>query len=306
MNKNISKQNKWLFGTAIVLLMFVLLMVYFSFSEKQQRVDDAIFQVEDWKEIQNINLKSIQAEVSLAYTDGAWRVNNRYKADRNLIDIIFATLIQAKPKREITGSQKDTLLKQINKNGIRITLGNNIEKELTFFAGGNTQKTNAYFVDKENKVYLMHIPGYRVYVSGIFELTEGEWIDKLIFDINWVNFKKLVYTHRGESFNVVRNKNLFQIEGLATDTAKLHQFLDRVSLLQVNQYELTIKPNQVKTIGELVLSDLADRTYSFKISDSVRANQRLVLVKESLAAWVSESNLQVLLKSRNFYQKTNQ
>jgi hypothetical protein len=152
----------------------------------------------------------------------------------------------------------------------------------------------------------MHIPGYRVYVSGIFELTEGEWIDKLIFDINWVNFKKLVYTHRGESFNVVRNKNLFQIEGLATDTAKLHQFLDRVSLLQVNQYELTIKPNQVKTIGELVLSDLADRTYSFKISDSVRANQRLVLVKDSLAAWVSESNLQVLLKSRNFYQKTNQ
>jgi hypothetical protein len=77
-------------------------------------------------------------------------------------------------------------------------------------------------------------------------------------------------------------------------------------LLQVNQYELTIKPNQVKTIGELVLSDLADRTYSFKISDSVRANQRLVLVKDSLAAWVSESNLQVLLKSRNFYQKTNQ
>jgi hypothetical protein len=103
----------------------------------------------------------------------------------------------------------------------------------------------------------------------------------------------------------VRNKNLFQVEGLVTDTAKLHQFLDRVSLLQVNQYELSIKPYQVKTISELALSDLADRNYSFKISDSVRANERLVLVKDSLAAWVNEPNLQLLLKSRNFYQKTN-
>ncbi|MCU0383619.1 MAG: DUF4340 domain-containing protein, partial [Cyclobacteriaceae bacterium] len=238
-------------------------------------------------------------------SDGAWRVNKKYKADRNLIDIIFATLIQAKPKREITGSQKDSLLNQINKNGVLITLSNSAEKELSFFAGGNTQKTNAYFIDEDNNVYLMHIPGYRVYVSGIFELTEPEWIDKLVFDINWVNFKKLVYTHQGESFTVIRDKNLFQVEGLATDTAKLHQFLDRVSLLQINQYELTIKPYQVKTIGELALSDLADRTYFLKISDSVRANERLVFVKDSLAAWVSEPNLNLLLKSRNFYRKTN-
>ncbi len=37
----------------------------------------------------------------------------------------------------------------------------------------------------------MNIPGYRVYVSGIFELDESGWREKRVFAFNWQNFQKL-------------------------------------------------------------------------------------------------------------------
>jgi len=301
-----TKQNRLLFGSVIVLLSLILVITYFSFSNRIQSIDTQLFQVEDWKSIQEIVMQNEKQQVKLSFREGAWRVNDQYKADRNLIDVIFATLIQSKAKREITGSQKDSLLNHVKKTGVKIDLKSASGSELSFIAGGNLQKSNAYFVSKDDKVYQVHIPGYRVYVSGIFELAEGEWLDKLIFDVNWINFKKLTYTYENENFNVVRQNNLFQIEGQQTDTAKLHQFLDRLSLLQVNQFQLDADKNKLNIIGDINLVDIADRPYHLWISDSVNRRERLIMVKDSLPAWVDESEIQTLLKSREFYQKSRQ
>jgi len=305
MGNSISAQNKLLLGSAITLLSLVTLLFYFSFAAKTQSIDTTLFQVEDWKSIQEIEMKYADKEVSLAFTSGAWRVNNKFKADRNLIDVLFATLIQAKAKREVTGTQKDSLLNRIKKSGVEIKLNSASGNELRFIAGGNVQKSNTYFVSSDNRIFHMHIPGYRVYVSGIFELAEGEWVDKLIFDLNWINFKKLTYSYKAHSFEVIREENLFQIQGIPTDTSKLHQFLDGVSLLQVSEYEPSIQTEKMKITGKIEVQDVAYRTYSLGVTDSVRNKERLILVKDSLPAWVNDAELQTLLKSREFYQKSD-
>src|SRR5690349_16441857 len=98
---------------------------------------------------------------------------------RNLISVLFCTIQQTWPKRKVTSQIEESIKTQVKNNGVKVSLfaGQSLEK--TFYAGGNANKTQAYFIDTEtDEIYIMEIPGYRVYVSGILELDESGWRDK--------------------------------------------------------------------------------------------------------------------------------
>ena len=159
-----------------------------------------------------------------------------------MVQVLFATIQQAEPKRPLPLGIQDSVSQELRQNGVKVSLISSGTPELTFYAGGNGQKTQAYFsVDKgDAKPYLVTIPGYRVYVSGIFEVEEKDWRDKLVFGFNWRNFESLQASFPNspsDNFQVVFQDNYFAVQGLnAVDTAKLNDFLDDVSLLTVEEF----------------------------------------------------------------------
>ena len=119
---------------------------------------------------------------------------------------------------------------------------------------------------------LVTLPGYRVDVSAIFRQTTNDWRDKRIFNFNWQNFKSLRATFPSPEDNfVIQSVNgAFSVEGMPTDTARMNEYLDAVSLLQADRI---LSPDrardsvmqQTPARVNIVVEDLAGRQYPLEI-----------------------------------------
>jgi hypothetical protein len=236
-------------------------------------VDKSTFRDFDSETVDKIRIESADDTVELTFENSRWKVNKEYPADRNLVTLLFATIKQAEPKRELNAN--DTTVNPIEKSGSKVTLYASGQPVRNFIAAGNSSKTQSLFKDsKTGKVYVMSIPGYRVYVSGIFELKTGGWRDKFVFgSFNWRNFQSLEARFPekpSENFKVqAEGTGIFGITGIKTDTSRLNTFLDDVSLLAVDDYlessQLRDSLTQVKPFLQLIITDIASKQQTLSV-----------------------------------------
>ncbi|HEX5168596.1 MAG TPA: DUF4340 domain-containing protein [Cyclobacteriaceae bacterium] len=294
---------------SFVVLAIACVVTYFSIhADSSLNVDTGLFKVDDFKTIDRIVMKTQQRNVELNFADNRWSVNGRYPADRNLVDVLFATLQQAVPKRPVAARLRDSISNELEKSGTHVSLysGNELKKE--FLAGGNAQRTQAYFREVNGKTpYIVTIPGYRVYTSGILELDENGWRDKHIFVIDWQKFKKLTATFPRDSkknFTVVMKNRVPEIEGLAeADTSRLYTFMDDVSLLTADEFASnadSLKNSQ--PIMQISIEDIASRNYSVEFFSKLpQSNQFPGLVQGTDPALFDGRKVERVLKSREYF-----
>jgi hypothetical protein len=300
------KTNKILLSTLLLLTAATALLLFFQGRNGEALVDKNLFRVEDLKAIDRVELVSTIDTVQLSFNGTRWLVNNNDAADRDMVDVLFATLLQAEPKRPVADNLKDSLIKVLKSSGIKIKLFEKDELMKTFTAGGNATKTQTYFMNEDGNVYVVTIPGYRVYVSGIFEQTESAWRDKYVFAFNWSNFKRLSIqfsANAKNNFEVELTDGYFGIKNLPTDTTKLNNFLDAVSLLTVNEYTNLDTLTEMKPVAAIEVSDIADRKYMLSVFNFSIAGRTACWVKNGQAVWIDNQKLATLLKNRDFFTK---
>ena len=280
--------------------------------ENRLEVPQDIFQIAELNKIDRVELESDSAAVVLGFTEGKWRVNDRYDADGNMIRVLFATLQQARPKRAVARAWQDSIFTTLSTSGVKVSLFEGEQLRKHFFAGGNATRSQAFFADPETKeVYVMTIPGYRVYVSGILELNESGWRDKLVFGFNWQNFKSLeaLFPARpSENFRVAMTRDFFGIESMPeADTSRLNNFLDDVSLLTVDEYltlpGLSDSLDQAEPQLEIRVTDVGNRTYRLRMFRSGPGRDVFGLIQESQVAVFAPRKFQALLKPKSFFNK---
>lgn len=228
---------------ALSLLGLTLLAVFLYWNgarEGMDAVDKNLFKVGDLSKIDQVILQSGNKKVELSYTGSKWKVNETYDADEQMITVLFATLDQAEPKRPVASGLSDSISAVLKTKGVHVKLLEQGQLINELEVGGNSQKTQAFFQHTGGEPYVMVIPGYRVYVAGIFELEEQGWKEKRIFNFNWRNFKKLSASFTRDprqNFDIEDQGDGFALVGATrTDTTKLNDYLDAVSLLMAKQY----------------------------------------------------------------------
>jgi hypothetical protein len=267
------KKNKQRLILLIVLTLLTGGVYWFTMREEKSVVDKDHFKNFDLKATDEITLRSKMDTVELAVENGKWLVNKQYVANREMIDVLFATIMAAEPRRPVSAAMNDSVYQSLEDLGVRVTLSAAGKPQAEMLVGGNSGKSQAYFaLPAERRVYIMAIPGYRVYVSGIFESPEAGWRTTRVFDFNWENFQELTaaFPKKEGDFTVVMKDFQITIPGVSpVDTAKLNSFLDAVSLLTVDQYLdkdasldslLLLKP-----IETLTVNDIAGRSHSLSI-----------------------------------------
>jgi hypothetical protein len=269
------RKNKFLVISLAVLSAITALLFLFKQTDKYTLADPEVFKVNQLDKVDHIVLESNEQKVDLHYADGRWKVNERYDADKKLITVLFATVEQVLPKREIAPSKKDSIASELQRRGVKVSLYEGDQLRKSFLAGGNTPKSETYFQAEDGKIYLMNIPGYRVYVAGIFEAGEGIWRDKRVFNFNWRNFKDLTARFPAEpasNFHVTFKEKFFGIDGInAIDTAKVNDYLESISLLQASEYlsaKAAARFDSLLRSGpsfEVEVKDIADRAYVLKV-----------------------------------------
>jgi hypothetical protein len=299
---------------ALGYLIATTVLVWFFFNRKEEEVvDKNIFRVEDLKQIDKIILTKNEQDIELKFDGARWKVNNQL-ADRSMIDVLFATLQQAEPKRAVSESLQDSINTLLQEEGVKIRLYNADGLQKEFLAGGNTNKTQAYFKNPgEDESYVVVIPGYRVYTSGIFELEESGWKDKYVFNFNWKNFQALKSSTPGfpkNDFEIGMGKTYFEVRGLAAvDTTKLNDYLDAISFLTVDQF---ITKEEVENYDSLIkgkpfldlqVSDVSGKIYSLSLYEPGYKTYVLGIIQGSQPAFFDKRKIAAILKKRGWFIK---
>lgn len=293
----------------IVLILVIAGLAWFTRSESTYEIDKALYRPEDLKSVNRIVLESAKGKAKLEYQNSRWRVNDSVAADRGLVEVIFATIQQAEPKRPVSESQQDSIASLLKSSGVKVSLYVGETEVNTFYAGGNEEKTTAWFIKPESSTpHVVTIPGYRVYVSGIFELAPIQWQEKLIFDFNWRNFRSLETKFRNPKgdFRVLMERNDVSIENLAeADTARLNSFLDGISLLQVEEYiekdNFTDSLKQKGPVVTFLISDLGNRTFSLAVYEN--QGRFYGFVHNRQWAVLNENRILPLLRPKEYFVK---
>lgn len=305
------KRNIRLLISLCLLSALTAVVLFFITRSEKQLIDKSVFQVADLKAINKVILEKQNEKIELTFDGARWKVNGNL-ADRAMIDVLFATLQQAEPKRAVSEKLADTIKAELNVDGVRVTLMKDTEPELTFWAGGNQAKTQAYFAPvDEDEVYVMVIPGYRVYTSGIFELEEAGWKDKYIFNFNWRNFQSLdvlVTDNPANNFEIAMGKSYFEVKGLAqVDTTKLNDYIDAISLLTADYYltkSETAENSDVFAATEAVeirVHDIGGKAYSLKLYPKPGEEQVLGMFQGTQAARFDARKIAPLLKNKSWF-----
>ncbi|MBX2946256.1 MAG: DUF4340 domain-containing protein [Cyclobacteriaceae bacterium] len=307
-----SHQEKYNRNLLISLLVLVVVtLVYVGFYKRDRSVvDTSAFQLTDFTTINEVTLERGQHKTTLNFDGVRWNVNGEL-ADRNLIDVLFATLQQARPVRPVAQALRDSVNRILEASAVKVSLRSDDQTRLEFLAGGNARKSEAYFKRAgDDAVYVMVIPGYRVYVSGIFELDKSGWKDKRVYQLNWRNFQRLETTFPEspkDDFKVSLIENYFSIENMAAvDTTKLNDYLDAVSLLMVDEYlaDNEVYENLINTPPQVKITayDIGGRSYSLALYQTGPvAGKKYGLVNQSQLAYFDLKKLEAITKTRSSF-----
>lgn len=264
---------------ALLLVSLMLLsatLAWLGRPEARLVVDKELFSVKETEKINRVLMIRKTDTVDLTF-DGSWTVNGKWDADIQMIKVLMAALRQIEPHRPVAASRVDTVNRQLHERGTRVLLSDTDGMEMRIIAGGNAAKSEAWFRkegDEREVPYVVVIPGYRVYVSGIFEMDASGWRNKRIFDFNWRNFKSLTATYPKEpkaGFRVEMKQRYFGIQDMEeADTAKLNDYLDAVSLLLATRFVNRTEPvadSIVRTspVARIDIRDIADRIYTLEL-----------------------------------------
>lgn len=309
----LEKRNKRQFFLLVMLLGVTVIVYWLGHSEDHFSVDKESFRNFDIISVDEVILKSPERSTTLKYTGSRWAINDEYIADPGMIDVLFATLQQAEPKRPLASSAQDSVAAYLRQNGVKVSLSAAGVLQKSFFAGGNTAKSQAYFMDRDDGVvYLMTIPGYRVYVSGIFELDVSGWRDKSVFGFNWRNFQRMEVNFPSrptDNFVVAMDDSYFSIQGMTqVDTTKLNDFLDDVSLLTVQRYTAATKQadslSKTAPLVDLLVIDVGRKEYRLQLyPPSDKSGQFMGLINASQWAEFPNGAINRVIRPRAFFGK---
>lgn len=306
-----SRENK-------ILLLTLTLMVGASIGlllinrSSDTSVDPEAFRVNGQEEIDRVQLITPTDTIALRYTGARWQVNETFAADRRMVKVFFATLDQVRPVRTVTGAEADSAKRWLQQWGVTTTLYKQGESVFQFQAGGNPNKTLAYFLHPTGTVYAMHIPGYRVYASGIFETNLNTWREKRLFDFNWQNFKALALTSResGNEFEISYNGTAFGIANTETDTARLNSYLDEVSLMTADAF---YQPGSAATWDSTLLTppafemrvqDVGSREYRLEVFAPAPRAEAILARLNGEPLLLSREKAAALAKKKSYFLRT--
>lgn len=146
--------------------------------------------------------------VLLERTGDGWMVDNQYQASQRLVNDMLTTLNRLRIRMPVSLKKSDNVITRMASNNIkvevyqivpRINLFNRIKlfkhetRTKVFYVGDDTQDNNGSFVLKEgaDKAYIVHIHGFRGFISSRFSANPIDWRDHIIFNCKMADIQSV-------------------------------------------------------------------------------------------------------------------
>jgi hypothetical protein len=296
-------------------MIIVTVATYFLLQrDKSFKVSDpGLFAMDDVSQIDSVAFIENNRVKTLHYKNNDWLINDEYIADSRRLTVLFAVLNQVRAKRPVARAEQERIDSLLSSSGTKVQFFENEELVKEFTVAGLETKGVTYFRNDE-ETYVVNIPGYRSYLAAIFQMSISDWRDKLIFDeVSWNNLEKVEVNFPSDErngFSISAANNYFGVEGIAaTDSLKLLNYIDGVSLLMADEYlERTEVPDSLKEEDPLIViavTDIRNRPFRLAVYPAASEGYSHFALKDS-TDWLrlSSQKVEPLIKGQRYFLKS--
>lgn len=201
------------------------------------QVEEDLFTIADTASIQRIELQQAGGErVQLLERQGRrWQLNETQQADGQLMRLLLSVLHNVQVRRPVAASQQEAVRQALQQEGTRVRVYDEQGLRQDFYAGGVEAQQLSYFM-QDGEVYLMELPGYVNYISGIFELNQQNLRNKTLYSANHFNLQSVEVTYPAqpeENLRIDFDGSKLAVAGVAQpDSIQLLSYLDLFNGLQ--------------------------------------------------------------------------
>lgn len=291
------KKRNLIIIAAVVVVGIVALVVALNGRRTSTFKQD--YNIEDIDAVTRIYLADKQDnEVLLTRVgDSSWIVDNTYPANQPLVDMLLETLHTMQIRQQVNRNAVPNVIKDISARSVKVEVYGRAprisifgldlfehEKRLTtYYVGRETQDMMASYMYREgDKVpYVIHIPGFRGFLTPRFVADPLKWRSHTIVDLNVNAIREIdlqIPSMPSESFAVVNNGAGFDLVPTVTgqpvptfDTSRVAQMLSSFTWLNFDEFaaivpnsndtSLTAAPRTILTVTDTAGHRTEVRTY---------------------------------------------
>lgn len=248
-----NNKNKKLLVILAVQAIVVLILVFTNGSSARLDFETDIFTMADTANISKVELTHEGGMVTLSKINNSWYVDDQEVADRSLMLFLKSILKRVEVKRPISQKDKDRVIASLKSEGAKVVIYQGSDAILTFYAGGNDGKSKSYFATEEQP-YIVNVPGYQDYLSGIFKLKAHQWKDRLIASSSWRSISEIVVDAKEDGgFRLHFTGQDLTVEGVTPlDSNNMMSYVSQFSAFMINEFVLS---GQFERYDSLVNTD---------------------------------------------------
>ncbi|BDD03506.1 hypothetical protein [Aureibacter tunicatorum] len=279
---------------------------------KESNNDKPDFHLESTEGITQISMISDTLNVMLSKANNKWLVNNNYELDPNMKAVLFSVLKDVRVQRAVNNTQKKKLASQgkINGTHVKIMQGDKILRD--FFAFGDANNQRSYFLNATSEEpYLVHLPGYESYVTGIFGVNPNDWRNRYLIKSTWETIKEISINnvaHPQEEIKIKADGRLFSIDGVANlNTEKMMAYIEGITNMQAIRF--INKPQNLgddKLIMSIKIDDAQQKNNCqieiFAFADD-KTKQYLLVKNKSTYAIIDQNTLNGLIQNKQAFEQ---
>lgn len=294
------KKKNLIIIAAVAVVGIVALIV--ALHGSKQSTFDQDYNIEDITAVSRIYLADKQGNESLLErtTDSAWAIvcdGTRYPANQPMVDLLLETLHTMQIRQQVNRNAIPNVIKDISARAVKVEVYGRAprinlfglhllphEKRLaTYYVGRETQDMMATFMfrDGDKVPYVIHIPGFRGFLTPRFVTEPLKWRSHNIVDLDVNAIASIgldIPAAPQESFSVVNNGDGFSLIPAATgtavtefDTVRVAQLLSSFAWLNFDEFasivpnstdsSLNVPPRAVLTITDTAGNLTEVKTY---------------------------------------------
>ncbi len=230
--------------------------------------------------------------------DGSWKLNDKYRASSDAVQIMLKTLLAVDVKEPVSKAARNTVIRMLAGKSVKIEVYQRVfrislfgflrlfphEKcTRTYYVGDATMDNRGTYMLMEGseEPYIVYIPGFRGFVATRYTALEEDWRDHSIFASKLPDIKSVSvrYSEKPEmSFIITNSENRnFSLASLtdnrpvtAFDTLKLIEYLGSFRRINFESFLNDMEKQKKDSITAstptylISLTDKSGKEYSLK------------------------------------------
>ncbi len=191
---------------------------------KEERRD---FAVEDTASITKIFLvNKAQKSVTLTrVSKGRWKVNEKYYARRDLINVLLKTINLLKVKSPVSKASRNNVITRLASGATKVEIYQGADEPAkVYYVGGATQSTMGTYmlIEGSSEPFITHLPSFFGYLSTRYVTNLDLWRDKTFIDLQFKDIRSVQIEFPGDptySFSIVKKPDwVYELKSLHNDS----------------------------------------------------------------------------------------